>query len=149
MNYELLTKISSIALPLSFKASGIVQTPSCDYATKIEHTVTPSLSILTAETSASSGDLSVNIQSSNDRSKKGTYSLEIKPVIIGYTYTQPPASSTITLQVLDPCLKTVISDLNVEDMIAFATYTAISQVSFNFTDSIDLLESTLDYCGTK
>ena len=109
----------------------------------------PSLSILTASTSASSGDLSVSIQASEDRSKKGTYSLEIKPVIIGYTYTQPSASSTIALQVLDPCLRTVIRDINVEDMIAFATYTAMSQVSYNFTDSIDLLESSLDYCGTK
>ena len=148
MNYELLTKISSIALPLSFKASGIVQTPSCDYATKIEHTVAPSLSILTAETLIS-GDLSVSIQASDDRRIQGTYSLEIKPVIIGYTYTQPSASSTIALQVLDPCLRTVIRDINVEDMIAFATYTAMSQVSYNFTDSIDLLESSLDYCGTK
>jgi hypothetical protein len=86
---------------------------------------TPNLSILTALTSVS-GDLSVSIQSSNDRNKIGTYSLEINPIIIGYTYTQPLASSTITLQVLDPCLKTVISDLNVEDMIAFATYTAMS-----------------------
>ena len=148
MNYELLIDVSSIALPLSFQALGIVQTPSCGYSTKIEHMVTPSLSILTATTSAS-GDLSVSIQSSEDRSKIGTYSLEIKPVIIGYTYTQPLASSTIALQVLDPCLKTVISDLNVEDMIAFATYTAMSQVSYNFTDSIDLRGSTLDYCGTK
>jgi len=108
----------------------------------------PSLSILTASTSVS-GDLSVSIQSSDDRSKVGTYSLEIKLVIIGYTYTHPSASSIITLRVLDPCLKTVIGDLNVEDLIAFATYTAISQVSYNFTDSIDLLESSLDYCGTK
>ncbi len=114
INYELISSISSIMLPLSFQASGIIQTPSCGYVTKIEHMATPSLSILTASTSTSSGDLSVSIQASKDRSKIGTYSLEIKPFIIG-----------------------------------FATYTAMSQISYNFIDSIDLLGSTLDYCGTK
>ena len=50
---------------------------------------------------------------------------------------------------LDPCLNTVINDLNVDDMAAFASFTAISQISYNFTDSVDLMESTVDYCGSK
>lgn len=50
---------------------------------------------------------------------------------------------------IDPCLKTVINDLNVEDMVSFAAFDVFSQVNYNFTDSVDLLELNVDYCGLK
>ena len=135
-------------LPLTFLASSIVQTPLCGYSTKVQLTIAPSLSLLSS-TTTSVGDLTISIQNSNDRSLVGTYQLTVIPFINSYSYTQPSASSIITLKVIEPCLKTKINDLNVEDMVAFATYSQTSKITYNFTDSIDLSESTLDYCGTK
>ncbi len=85
--------------------------------------------------------------------KSVPYVVTLAATIPSYPYASPnllpTASATMSVSILDPCIRTVISSPSVVNLTSFAGYNSTSLVNYTISDSMETLAAITDYCGIK